>query len=273
MNLNANTGRQGAGCRTTHSVAKGQAGRAVPSAPVPRKWPSAPRAAAGFTLIELLTVISIIALLATIGAALSGVAIRKARESRVRAEEGKLVTGIEAYRADLNQYPPDNARNGVNVDPAVHQLYYELVGSLSSRQGSSYTTADSMEQLTATAIAAAFSGAGGFVNSAVAPDKPKSYVADLDQRQHRRVRLTSGTEIELLTVSGLDWPTKNAVQTSRAPLAGRVADAKQLFINPWHYVSTKPTNNPGSFDLWALLPSGRVVNNTNEYRILGNWKE
>lgn len=228
---------------------------------------------AGFTLIELLTVISIIAVLATIGAALSGVAIRKGREARVRAEQAKLVTGIEAYRADLNQYPPDNARNGRNVDPAVHQLYYELVGSVSGDQGRYYATADSTDRLTATAIAAAFGGAGGFVNSTVAPGRPKSYLANLDQRQRRKVRLVNGTDIELLTVSGLDWPTKNTIQTSRAPLAGRVADSRQLSINPWLYVSTKPTNNPGSFDLWALLPSGRVVNNTNEYRILGNWKE
>jgi len=273
MNLNANPWREGASCRATRSAAKRQVGRAVPSAAVPRTRPSAPRAKTGFTLIELLTVISIIALLATIGAALSGVAIRKARESRVRAELGKLVTGIEAYRADLGQYPPDNARNGVNVDPAIHPLYYELIGSVSSDQGRYYATADSTDRLTAAAIASAFNGAGGFINSAVAPDKPKPYVANLDQRQRRRVRLRSGAEIELLTVSGLDWPTKNAVQTSRAPLAGRVADDKQLFINPWQYVSTRPTNNPASFDLWALLPSGRVVNNTNEYRILGNWKE
>lgn len=235
--------------------------------------PTARNTRAGFTLIELLTVISIIALLATIGAALSGVAIRKARESRMRAEQGKLVTGIEAYRSDLGQYPPDNARNGVNVDPAVHQLYYELVGSLSSDQGRYYTAADSPDRLTTTAISAVFSGAGGFVNSAVAPDKPKRYLANLAQRQHRTVRLKGGAQIELLTVSAVDWPVKNEVQTSGAPLAGRVADNQQLAINPWHYVSTRPTKNPGSFDLWALLPSGRVVNHTNEYRVLGNWKE
>ena len=253
-------------------------GRAVPSAPAPRTWPSAPRARTGFTLIELLTVISIIALLATIGAALSGVAIRKARESRVRAEQGKLVTGIEAYRADLSQYPPDNARGGVNVDPAIHQLYYELLGTVAGKltergpQGEAYWLPDNPTPITSTTVTRAF-GTGGFVNSVVAPDKPKGYLANLDQRQHRRVRLKGGAEIELLTVSGLDWPTKNTVQTDGAPLARKVDDLKQLYINPWYYVSTKPTRNPGSFDLWALLPSGRVVNNTNEYRILGNWKE
>ncbi len=226
-----------------------------------------------FTLIELLTVISIIALLATIGAALSGVAIRKARESRIRAEQGKLVTGIEHYKAELGQYPPDNSRNGVNRDPAIHPLYYELLGTVSSDQGRLYRDPDTTEQVTAAAIGNAFGGAGGFVNSVVAPAKPRSFLKGLDQRQHRRVRLSSGAEIELLTVSGQDWPTKNSVQTGQAPLAGRVADAKLLSVNPWHYVATRPTNNPGSFDLWALLPSGRVVNGTNEYRILGNWKE
>lgn len=239
----------------------------------PRLRTRAQARAAGFTLIELLTVISIIALLATIGAALSGVAIRKARESRMRAEQGKLVTGIESYKAELGQYPPDNARNGVNQDPAINPLYYELVGTVSLDQGRLYRSPDTTEQVTAVAIGNAFGGAGGFVNSAVSPAKPRPFLAGLDQRQHRRVRLSSGVEIELLTVSSQDWPTKNSVQTGQAPLAGRVSDAKMLSINPWQYVSTRPTNNSGTFDLWALLPSGKVINGTNEYRILGNWKE
>jgi hypothetical protein len=38
-------------------------------------------------------------------------------------------------------------------------------------------------------------------------------------------------------------------------------------VNPWRYVSTNPTNNPNSFDLWAEVPLGR------EIKIIGNWKE
>jgi hypothetical protein len=39
-------------------------------------------------------------------------------------------------------------------------------------------------------------------------------------------------------------------------------------LNPWRYVSTNPTNNPGSFDLWAEIPVGR-----DRVKIIGNWKE
>jgi hypothetical protein len=37
-------------------------------------------------------------------------------------------------------------------------------------------------------------------------------------------------------------------------------------LNPWRYVSTNPTNNPNSFDLWAEI----IVK--GERRIIGNWK-
>lgn len=239
------------------------------------------RPARGFTLIELLTVISIIALLAAIGATVAGLAVRKGREASIRAERDKLVTAIENYKAELGQYPPDNSRvNPVtrlreNAHPAIHALYYELVGTVASDQGRVYTTADNDERLTTAEIAAAFSGAGGFVNSVVSPEKPRSFLRDLKPRQRQEIRLAGANDIELLAVSAQDWPVKRPEQVQGAPLAfgGKISDTKLLRINPWHYVSTRPTNNPATFDLFALWPSGRVVNGTNEYRIFGNWKE
>ncbi len=222
----------------------------------------------GFTLIELLTVISIIALLATLGAGLAGVASRKAKESSIQAELGKLVTAIENYRADLNQYPPDNARNGVNVNPAVHPLFYELVGTYSTNNGNVYLTVDRSEQVTAAEIQSAF-GRGGFVNSAVYPERPRAYLRDLRPRQIREIRLSGANDIELLAVP-VDWPRK---WLDQAPLRTVTTDPRLREINPWHYVSTRPTNNPASFDLWAIWATGRTVNGTNEYRFFGNWKD
>jgi hypothetical protein len=82
----------------------------------------------------------------------------------------------------------------------------------------------------------------------------------------------SGNRVTLLTVSAMDWPTRNQLLVDQAPLARRVP-ATFRKVNPWHYVATRPTNNPTAFDLWGLWASGRTVNGTNEYRIFGNWKE
>ncbi len=223
-----------------------------------------PRAA--FTLIELLTVISIIALLATLGAGLAGVASRKAKESAIKGELAKLVTAIENYKSDLGQYPPDNARNGRNVNPAVAPLYYELVGSYSTNNGSVYFTADRAEQLTIAEIQSAF-GLGGFINSVVYPEKPRSYLRDLTPRQRREIRLPNANDIELLAVP-VDWPRK---LLSLSPLHSVTTDPRLQEINPWHYVSSRPTNNTASFDLWAVWATGRTVDGTNELRLIGNW--
>lgn len=222
-----------------------------------------------FTLIELLTVISIIALLATLGAGLAGVASRKSKESALKSERDKLVTAIENYRADFNQYPPDNSRNGTNVSAAVNPLYYELAGTISSNQGSLYITEDRSERLTATEIKSAFNGAGGFVNSVVPPAKPRPYLRDLKARQRREIRLPGANDIELLAAP-VDWPRK---LLNLSPLRGFTTDPRLREINPWHYVSTRPTNNRASFDLWAIWATGRTVDGTNELRVFGNWKE
>lgn len=221
---------------------------------------------AAFTLIELLTVISIIAILATLGAGLAGVASRKAKESAIKSELASLTTAIENYKADLGQYPPDNARDGRNANPAVHPLYYELVGTSSTNDGNVYLTTDHAERITATEIKNAF-GLGGFINAAVYPQKPRSYLRDLKPRQRREIRLPGANDVELLAVA-VDWPRKLLDQS---PLRTVTTDTRLREINPWHYVATEPTNNPTSFDLWAIWATGRVVDGTNELRFFGNW--
>jgi len=38
-------------------------------------------------------------------------------------------------------------------------------------------------------------------------------------------------------------------------------------LNPWHYVSSEPTNNPASFDLWAEYPDGGKI------KMICNWSK
>ncbi len=222
-------------------------------------------AARAFTLIEVLTVISIIALLATIGAGMSGIASWKSKEANLVSERDKLVTAIESYYADFNQYPPDNAKKDNTYTSAITPLYYELIGTVSSNRGSVYRTMDRQPTKTTAEIEAAF-GLGGFLNAAEAPDKPKTYLPNLKERQRREVLLSSGSNIELLAAP-VDWPAKLSAQ---APLAGRLAasaPASQMRINPWQYVSSHPTNNTSGFDLWV------EVVYRNERKLIANWKE
>jgi prepilin-type N-terminal cleavage/methylation domain-containing protein len=215
---------------------------------------------AGFTLIELLTVISIIGMLAAIGASMTTTAIQKGRESRIKSEHAALVTAIDLYQQDFNQYPPDNAVNGLNVNPGVNQLYYELVGCISSNQGRVYFTTDRKEVIRTEAILSTFN-TQGFIHSEENPSIPKkNYIVGFTPKAIRQIK--DSPDIDVLAVA-IDWKTKPGFPA--APLNG-VADSKYLMVNPWRYVSTHPTNNPTSYDLWAEYPAGK------ELKRIGNWK-
>lgn len=208
-----------------------------------------------FTLIEVLTVISIIGVLAAIGAGLGGVASRKAKESTMRAQRDQIVSAIESYRATFNQYPPDG---GTDYNPAANPLYYELNGTISSEQGKYYQLAERETKVLAQQVFGTI-GVQGFVNSAVAPERPKSFLTGLKASQHMEVPLKgrAGTvKLELLVVP-YAWPK---AQVNGAPLTGRVDPAAPLekrLANPWRYIASRPTNNPAAFDLWAEAVVGR----------------
>src|SRR5690349_19401563 len=87
-----------------------------------------------FTLIELLVVIAIIATLAAILFPAFSASKKSSTVKKTRAQLGKIVMEVEAYKAQHGHYPPDNPDN-----PAVNQLFYELAGT-TNVGGSLYTT-------------------------------------------------------------------------------------------------------------------------------------
>lgn len=215
--------------------------------------PTSTKPPLGFTLIELLTVIAIIAVLAGLGVGMTGAAKNARINTRATADLRKLQTSIEAYKADRNAYPPDHLLpdgSGQKVNPVINPLAYELRGMevvnglFRPRGGSETIRPEDVRQVF---------GRRGFLNASADPSEPARTYFDPKASEAKRVTV-DGITVELL-VTAFDWP---AGITEPAPLTGNR-------FNPWRYVSTSPTNNSGSFDLWAEVYVGK------EKRLFKNW--
>jgi prepilin-type N-terminal cleavage/methylation domain-containing protein len=212
-----------------------------------------------FTLIELLVVIAIIGLLAGLVVGLSSHAARSSRISRIRAELRQLETAIEAYKAKFGYYPPDNivsqppATPYIIVNPVTNQLFYELTGTIIDGLGFRIPNRD---QIIGTDTVKQFFGAEGFVHSSKNLKDIKPFIS-LKSSQYAAIN--SGPDVEVLVVP-VPWPLNNL--NFPPPIA---TGAKQ--VNPWRYVATNPTNNPGGFDLWAEFVDGKKV------KIICNWSK
>jgi prepilin-type N-terminal cleavage/methylation domain-containing protein len=210
-----------------------------------------------FTLIELLVVIAIIAVLAGLVLAVTPHIWVRMTLSRARAEGGQIQMAIEAYKSKLGYYPPDNANR---ANAAYNQLYYELNGTyLSTNAGLTYyTTSDgktSIERLPVNRVRNCF-GVDGFANSS-----PNRVSTDAGAAASNLLRegLKPG-QIGLLPVPGAS--TITCLIYSGAPGASPFVD-----VNPWRYISSNPTNNAGSYDLWVDIVVGGVTNR------ISNWSK
>ena len=69
-------------------------------------------------------------------------------------------------------------------------------------------------------------------------------------------------------VAPVDWPVDYRTDPADPFYEPRfAAPIPGSDVNPWRYVSSNPTNNPGEFDLWAEIVIG------DEVIIIGNWEE
>ena len=193
----------------------------------------------------MLAVIAIIGLLAGMVVGLSGIASRKSQEARIKAEHTKLLIGLDAYKSELGNYPPDNPNN-LDQNP----LFYELEGTTAAAGGTSFKTKDGSSTIT-TAQATALFGVGGFVNCTKGVGSDEGTTAENmvpGLKPNMTTNLPAGPKVLIATV-GL------------AP--GKPANAP----NPWHYVANGPTNNPRSFDLWVDIVVGGKTNR------IANWSD
>ena len=214
---------------------------------------------AAFTLIELLVVISIIGVLS--GFIIGGLKAAKTFQYKktVTAELKFIENAIESYKTKYGSYPPDNQHpiiaGSPGYDPYIYnQLYYELSGV--TLAGGSYTTLDGAATITAVDYNTAF-GVGGIVNvtQGGGEDKiaAKNFLVNLSSKQINTYisnKAIANTTVLITSVRGPD--------ISYQPFG--VPD-----VNPFHYNSSHPTNNPNSYDLWVDL----VINGkTNRF---SNW--
>ena len=205
-----------------------------------------------FTLIELLVVIAIMAILAAMIFPVLHAVTRHKIQSRTRAELAQIETAIESYHTKKGFYPPDNPNN-----PYVSLLYYELSGTVFSNNG--YVTLDGGVQLAAAGLTGIFGrdgvvnatkGAGGdegpFASNFLKPGlRPDQYLA-----------ITNGASATpICTLIG---------NPADGPLLLKNPDGRKL--NPWRYVSSNPTNNPKSFDLWIDVLIGSKTNRICNWR-------
>ena len=257
---------------------------------------SAPRLPAGrpaFSLIELLVVIAIIGIMAGLLVGLAPAAMQRARESRVRTELKALEGYIESYKYKYGVYPPDGLKVGAGgsperdgygnlvIRPELNPLYYELTGVVVSNAFSPRgffiplgdELANNPPKLTSADVRTWF-GRDGFVNAASIDRRRSLFRAEFKESASAEIFASKGiggyADLRVLAVgwagdahrpsqlNGLIWP-KDPNFPPPIPTNPR--------LNPWRYVSSNPTNNPGRFDLWAeYIEKGQK-------KIIANWRQ
>ena len=215
--------------------------------------------ATAFTLIELLVVIGIIALLAALVVGGTKYTGTKMKENRVRTELKALLTAIEAYHAKFNHYPPDHVDPITKmVNPVTNSLYYELTGVIVEDRptGGTFRSPNRSERINPSVLPQYF-GVDGIENAATTAKEVKPFIS-LKSGQYAAIKAATPNEAELdVLVVPVPWPlNRTADQPTTVP-----------GLNPWRYVSTQPTNNPASFDLWAEYVEGGKV------KVICNWSE
>ncbi len=209
---------------------------------------------AAFTLIELLVVIAVIGILASLLFPVTKVMKKNRMIAVAKTELAQVETAIEAYKARYGTFPPDNPGNFL-----INQLYYELEGTVLTN--SVYQTLDGSGSM-APAQFVPFYGAGtkvsGFVNfSASAKGSDDKGAAEKFLRELKPTQVGALSSVPPL---GLTNKVLICSVLWDQPASYPVPTGVPAGMNPWRYISTSPTNNPGAYDLWVDILIGDKTN-------------
>jgi prepilin-type N-terminal cleavage/methylation domain-containing protein len=202
----------------------------------------------GFTLVELLVVIAIIGVLAAlIIPTISKITAMRAI-SKTKTELKEVESWIANYKTQRGYYPPDNSGN-----PTTNQLYYELSGTVFSN--GVYRTLDG--SATVATLPGAFGGStvNGFMNTMKEP-RDEGMAAQKFIKEFKPGQVAEIYSSLKILVGSVGWDSNLPNPIPQYP-----------GVNPFRYVSTNPTHNPNSFDLWIdVYVQGKTLR-------ICNWSE
>jgi prepilin-type N-terminal cleavage/methylation domain-containing protein len=200
-----------------------------------------------FTLIELIVVIAIIGILAGLIIPVVGVVNARKQISTAQTQLKGIEAAIDGYKTKLGYYPPDNPNN-----PALNQLYFELLGTTNNGAGNPnptlWVTMDGSAQIgtsTTPNILTEFS-VTGFANTSTrarSDDQGAAASTFLNNLKSDEIGMPDPNNANVkILVCSVTWPPN---------LTGVLPLPAPQSLNPWRYVSTHPTNNTASYDLWV----------------------
>jgi prepilin-type N-terminal cleavage/methylation domain-containing protein len=221
----------------------------------PLRTPHSALRTSAFTLVELLTVIAIIAALAAFIFPVMSVIEKNKFITRSRAEMSQVAGAIDSYKDAWGFYPPDNPGN-----PLLNQLYYELVGTTNTLSSpATFQTLDGSSTVTSGTLTSTFGGVSAFVNCSKLGAGEQAAGGRNFLHEYRQNQTAPYNNNVTLLVASVGGPDPNYQPLGPPDL------------NPWRYISSNPTNNPGSYDLWVQLSiSGKkylVCNWNNQAQI------
>jgi prepilin-type N-terminal cleavage/methylation domain-containing protein len=201
-----------------------------------------------FTLVELLVVMAVIGILASLLFPITGAVNRAKQIKTARTQLEALVLAIDGYKTKLGFYPPDNPNN-----PAINQLYFELQGTTNNGTGGAnptvWGTLDGTAQI-GTTTTPNFTTVFGIGVTSIANSSTRArsddngsaagtFINNLTANQIGSYDATN-SQVKFLVCS-VPWPREK----TPAPIPTNPD------LNPFCYVSSHPTNNATSYDLWV----------------------
>lgn len=207
------------------------------------------RSTAAFTLIEMLTVMAVIAVLASLVLAVSGLAQRNAAVERAKGEIASMALACENYKNDNGDYPSTNKTD--LLDP---------------RMDGNPVTGDSKEKYQDACLALYSALSGDFE-----PDKHPDFIPEPGKkgyyefkREHLNFKKETDGKIREINFIQDPWGNCYGYSTARAKAERAFTKSVRTDAN-----ATRPANMPGynpTIDLWSTggATRNRQVNGEQE---------